>query len=89
MVTVFNRQLLISTYATEEQARIRDMLRAAAIPYLVRTSDATLRFSEPDRRGSVLSARNSSLSTSCEYRIYVKRKDYEAAAALIGRGPLL
>ena len=54
MVTVFNRQLLISTYATEEQARIRDMLRAAAIPYLVRTSDATLRFSEPDRRGSVL-----------------------------------
>lgn len=85
MVTVLNRQLLISTYAMEEQARIRDMLRAAAIPCLVRANDASLRFFGPDSRSNMLSARGFGPSASCEYRIYVRRKDYEAAAALIRR----
>lgn len=81
MITIFNRKELISSYSMEEQSRIRNALCRFGIDYLVDTSSGMARNygSGPiaiDRFGT------DPLKTT-QYRIFVKKKDYEKALAAI------
>ena len=77
MITVFNRKELLVTYSMELQSKAR-------IDYIVDTGGTAARSigSGPigvDRFGT-------NPACSCEYKIYVNRKDYEKAqAALTGK----
>ena len=75
MIHLFNRKELLLTSSMERQARVRDMLAANKIPYLVRTSSNISR-----SRGVIPGMRMDMLY---QYRIYVKRCDYEKAKCLI------
>ena len=76
MIHLFNRKELLLTSSMERQARVRDMLAANKIPHLVRTSSNISR-----SRGVIPGMRMDMLY---QYRIYVKRSDYEKAKYLIG-----
>ena len=71
MIHIFNRRELVITRDNKMQADTRDKLSAHNIAYIVKTS-------------SYLDYFNSSLlpQTKYEYRIYVKKSDYELAQAV-------
>ncbi len=75
MIHLFNRKELLQTSSMERQARVRDLLDGNKIPYLVRTSSNVSR-----SRGMIPGMRMDMLY---QYRIYVKRSDYEKAKFLI------
>ena len=75
MIHLFNRKELLLTSSMERQARVRDMLAANKIPYLVRTSSNISR-----SRGVMPGMR---MDLLYQYYIYVKRCDYEKAKHLI------
>ena len=43
MITIFNRKELAITYSTNEQARIRDILTAEGIDYIIDTKGTVMR----------------------------------------------
>ena len=75
MIHLFNRKELLLTTSMERQARVRDVLAANGIPYRVKTSSNISR-----SRGVVPGMRMEMLY---QYRIYVKKDDYEKARHLI------
>ena len=75
MIHLFNRKELLLTSSMERQARVRDMLAANKIPYLVRTS------SNISRSQGVMPGMR--MDMLYQYRIYVKRSDYEKAKFLL------
>lgn len=82
MVTIFNRRELINTNDIKRQNEIRSTLAANGIEYIVNVLNMG---------GNYIKGRNSRMGNFGEnmkflymYKIYVKRKDYERAAGLIG-----
>ena len=75
MIHLFNRKELLLTSSMERQARVRDVLAANNIPYLVRTS------SNISRSRAVIPGMR--MDMLYQYRIYVKRSDYEKAKFFI------
>lgn len=81
MINIFNRKELVVTMDLAKQGVIRDILATHGIEYYVRTMNLS--------GSSAMSARGSSgsfgmnLVQSVEYKIYVKKKDYEKASYLI------
>ena len=75
MIHLFNRRELLLTSSMERQARVRDVLAANGIPYRVKTSSNISR-----SRGVMPGMRMDMLY---QYRIYVKKDDYEKARHLI------
>ena len=75
MIHLFNRKELLLTSSMERQARVRDLLSANKIPYRVKTSSNISR-----SRGVIPGMRMDMLY---QYRIYVKKDDYEKAKYLI------
>ena len=75
MIHLFNRRELLLTNSVERQARVRDVLAANGIPYRVKTSSNISR-----SRGVMPGMRMDMLY---QYRIYVKKDDYEKARHLI------
>lgn len=76
MITIFNRKELLCTFAMEVQANVRYTLSQNGIDYVVSTSDSSLRSRSAGRLASAG-------DVTCEYHIYVKKKDYESAAAVL------
>lgn len=78
MLTVFNRKELLRT--TDPALRLETCmaLKAAGIPYRIRA------FS-PELRSRQAGSWNFGISSPMEYRIFVRRCDYEAARLLIQR----
>ena len=74
MIHLFNRKELLLTSSMERQARVRDVLAANGIPYRVKTSSNISR-----SRGIMPGMRMDMLY---QYRIYVKKDDYEKAQYL-------
>ena len=74
MIHLFNRKELLLTSSMERQARVRDILETNHIPYRVRTSSNISR-----SRGVIPGMR---MDLMYQYRIYVKRSDYEKAKFL-------
>ena len=75
MIHLFNRKELLLTTSMERQARVQDVLAANGIPYRVKTSSNISR-----SRGVMPGMRMDMLY---QYRIYVKKDDYEKARHLI------
>ena len=75
MIHLFNRKELLITSSMERQARVRDILAANKIPYLVRTS------SNLSRSRTVIPGMR--MDMLYQYHIYVKKEDYEKAQYLI------
>jgi hypothetical protein len=71
MIHLFNRKELLLTSSLEHQARVRDLLAANKIPYRVKTS------SNLSRSRTVLPGMR--MDVRYQYRIYVKKEDYEKA----------
>lgn len=83
MLTVFNRKELLTTWSMEEQVRVRDLLAQHNIDYRIKTVNPTAR----STFGDVGRSRTGSfgVNTDCTYQyyIYVHRKDYDRARAMI------
>lgn len=82
MITVFNRKELIITMEMNRQAQVRDILSQNGIDYTVKTTNPETAPILGDRRGYTCSF-GINPDYSYEYKIYVHKKDYEKAAALI------
>lgn len=78
MLTMFNRRELLITFRMEEQARIRGLLASHGIEYQIRTENLSARASR-GRAGSF----GIDPDAAYEYKIYVHRKDYQRAKALL------
>lgn len=81
MITIFNRKELMITRSMEEQARVRNKLNEAGIDYTIKVNS--------DHPGATASRRAYTGSfgerqdVMYEYRIFVKKADYEKARHLI------
>jgi len=83
VITLFNRRELIITRSMEKQAQVRNMLADENVDYIVRTSGAHGR-GVPGRRAYTGSfGQNAEFDR--EYRIFVKKEDYDKAKYLINR----
>ncbi|WP_304507422.1 hypothetical protein [Anaerotignum sp.] len=76
MITIFNRKELIITYSLEKEAKIRNLLSTHNIDYTISTLGNMMRNITP----SSLDIR---IDVPTEYKIYVKRKDYEKAVHIL------
>lgn len=86
MVTIFNRKELLITYDMQKQSEIRTLLQNNRIKNDVKVLNR--RSASPVSSGS--RARTGTfgedLSKSYEYKIYVKKSDYDKALALMNHG---
>ena len=80
MIHLFNRKELLMTSSMERQAKVRDILAANNIPYRVLTS------SNVSRSRTVIPGMR--MDMLYQYRIYVKRSDYEKAKFLLNNRPI-
>ena len=81
MITIFNRKEMAITYSMKEQARIRDILTAEGIDYIIDTKGTVMR--NMGARGPAIQQFGENITASTEYRIYVLKKDYDKASHLI------
>lgn len=81
MITVFNRRELVVTMDMQRQGRIREVLRNHDIEYFVRTMNLAGPNAMSGRGASGSFGMN--LSQSVEYKIYVKKKEFDKASYLI------
>lgn len=83
MITILNRKELITTYNTEEQARVRDILAVNGIDYKIkvvnRMSPSPMAAGTRVRTGTF----GQSQENMNEYVIYVKKVDYEKANCML------
>ena len=82
MLTIFNRKELIVTMDIHRQAEIRDVLAQNGINYTVKTKNLQNSGALGIQRGYTGNM-GIDQSHSYEYKIYVHKKDYEAARGLI------
>ena len=79
MITIFNRRELYITYSMENLAAIRQALEASGIDYYYRFRD----LSALQRLDQTIGKFGRGTST-IEYKVYVKRKDYDRAKHTVG-----
>ncbi len=83
MITIFNRAELVITYDMKQQADVRNILSANNIKYIIRTKSPQT--SNWGRAGMRSKTGTLGINQDCsyEYKIYVKKKDWEMAKHLI------
>ena len=82
MITIFTRKELLVTFDMKRQSDVRDILSANGVKYAVKVTNlqnAAFLGSSRARSGSF--GMNTNLSY--EYKIYVRKKDYDYAVSLI------
>ena len=77
MITIFNRKELMLTTPMDVSVRVRDLLVANGIDYLVKVRNLQ------DLRGGRSGTYGLNTNYTHEYRIYVHKKDHEKAQWLI------
>lgn len=82
MITVFNRREAAITHSMEEQARVREVLSGNGIDYTFRVINRTSPSAFMNRRAKT-GTFGVNMDYAYEYTIYVHKKDFEAAKALI------
>ncbi len=80
MITVFNRKEVCNTYDMTEQTKVRNVLKDNNIHYDVVAKHMT---SPSPLGGKELSTYGLDLSHCIQYKIYVKKDDYETAMYLL------
>lgn len=81
-MTIFNRRELSTTFSMKEQARIREVLQENRIDYKIKTvnRNSPSVFSDTRARTGTF---GQNMDTAYEYIVYVHKKDYENAKALL------
>lgn len=83
MLTIFNRRELLTTYSMQQQSEARETLTAHNIPYEIKTVNRK----SPSPVASGSRARTGTLGENLdqmyEYQIFVNKKDYDEAMALL------
>lgn len=82
MITLFNRKELIITMDMKQQSEIRNILSANGIDYKIKTTNLETPTAF-DRHRARLGSAGIDLNHVYEYKIYVNKKDYNAAMSLI------
>ena len=82
MITIFKRKELSVTLSMEVQSKIREILTANNIDYLIKTKNLQASPWLSNNRARTGSAFINS-ANSYEYKIYVRKEDYEKAIHLI------
>lgn len=83
MITIFNRAELVITYDMKRQADVRNILSANNIEYIIRTkSPQTSNFGRTNMRAKT-GTLGINQDCSYEYKIYVKKTDFEKSKYLI------
>ena len=82
MITIFNQRELTITFSAEQQAKIRDLLCANKIKYKLKIVNRNSPTVFGDTRAS-LGRFGEDMAFANEYIIYVYKKDYDFAQAVI------
>lgn len=84
MITIFNRQELLITYDIKKQSKVRTILQNHKIEYNVKVKNLLSPTPQSNNgRTHVVGTLGMALNKSYEYKIYVKKSDYESAIALM------
>ena len=83
MITVFNRKELLITYDMTKQNEIRAILRDHNIKYDVKVKNLLSPSPLHVAARSYIGSHGIDLTKSYEYKIYVRKADYERALELI------
>lgn len=83
MITIFNRKELIITYDLEKQAKIRSLLVANNIKYLIKVHNRNSPSSCAADSRTGMGTLGEKRSLEYEYKIYVHKSDYSEASLII------
>ena len=93
MITVLNRKRLLADSSSETAAKVRETLKAAGIPYAMRTVQNHTALGKAIHSGAGMGAYRGGMPASAfsdqlsyVYFIYVRRKDFEKARTLCRLG---
>ena len=81
MITIFNRCMVLRTIEMDKYLNARDELAENNIDYKMTVRNRRNYNIEAMRKGTVYTGRR----FACEYSLYVHRKDYDRAVAVINR----
>lgn len=88
MITIFNRKELLVTYDVKKQSEVRAILQNYKIDYDVKVTNILGSSSRCHGSRAYTGSFGMDLNKSYEYKIYVKKSDYERSVALVnGRQP--
>ena len=79
MLNIFNRKELLITHDIERYYQTMDILDSGEIEFSAKVRSATGTWGSPNREGTFGTNDNNLY----EYRIYVRKKDYERASHMI------
>lgn len=82
MITMFNRKELLITMSMEVQSKVREILSANGIDYFIKTKNLQASPWYSNNRGHTGTAFINA-DYSYEYKIYIRKEDYEKAIHLI------
>lgn len=83
MITIFNRKELINTYDMKTMSEIRDTLVHSNIEYYIKTINRKSPSPFADGTRSRTGTFGENLASEYEYRIFVKKDNFETARSLI------
>lgn len=83
MVTILNRRELVTTYDMKYQGEVREILSQNHIDYKVVTGDRTDTPVTLSGSRAYTGSTGTDAQDQYEYKIYVRKEDYEAARALL------
>lgn len=87
IITIFNRKRLFGSFSVKEQAEVRERLAVHKIPYIVNVINIAGGFGRAGIR-AVTGGAGLNLDAAYEYVIYVRKKDYGRAQALLRQNTL-
>lgn len=83
MITIFNRKELLITYDNKMQYDVRTLLKDHKIEYDVKVKNLLSPSPLSTSGRTYIGSHGLDQSKSYEYKIYVKKEDYEKAVVLI------
>ena len=83
MITIFNRKELLITYDMKRQSEVRTILQNHKIQYSVKVMNLQSPSPMCASTRTCIGTLGMDLTKSYEYKIYVKKVDYEKAIKLI------
>ena len=73
MITIFNREEIVTAHSTDERDKLAERLKLSGVEFKVKTVMKAVTEPDPGKRGGVRSM------ISYRYRFYVHRGDYDYA----------
>lgn len=84
MLTIFNRKELTTTFSIQKQSKVRSILSSNNIKYYIKTVNRNSPSTFSDTR-SRTGTFGQNMELAYQYIIYVHKKDYDKALAIINQ----